>query len=112
MSITVYGASDDLIEVEGDLSEEWSPLSDGASDDGGLLAFSDGTVLRVAYTDDGVWRVTPLSRGSATMTKTEAVDADDDNYSDRVTLDGDIRWVVFGSEYKPVFGSEYKPVKR
>lgn len=88
--------------MEGDIREEWSALSDGASDDGGLLAFSDGTVLRVAYTNDGIWRVTPLARGTATMDITLAVDAEDDNYSDRAVLDGDIRWVVFGSEYKAV----------
>lgn len=95
--VTVYGASDDLIEVEGDISEEFNPPYDPTT---GILAFSEGTVLRVEFTQDGIWRVTPLFRGTATISIVQAVDEDDDNYSDRVTLEGDVRWVVFGSEFR------------
>ena len=92
--IHVYGASDDLIEVEGDIVEEFSYSDD--EDRGDVLAFSDGTLLSVEYTRDGIWRISPLSRGSAEMTITQAVSADDDEYSDKATLDGDIRWVAHG----------------
>lgn len=95
--VTIYGASDDLIEVEGDVEEEFNPPPDEAT---GILAFSDGTVLRVEYTNDGIWRVTPLFKGTATISIVQAASEDDDNYSDRATLEGDVRWVVFGSEFR------------
>lgn len=91
MSITVYGASDDLIEVDGDIYEEFNPQGDEPS----LLAFSDGTVLRVVFDQDGIWRITPVVSGTATLT--HAFGQDDREHSDKATLDGDVRWVVFGS---------------
>jgi hypothetical protein len=90
-TVTIYGTSDDLIEVEGDIQAEC--IGDQA-----LLAFSDGTVLSVVYNSDGVWSISRLSGGTAQMTHTPADGADSDNYSDRVTLTGDIRWCVFGDE--------------
>jgi hypothetical protein len=94
--VTIYGASDDLIEVEGDFSEEYNPSND---DDPTYLAFGDGTVLSVKYGDatGGFWRINRVRVGTATYAKTEATDEDDD-YSDRVTLEGDLRWVVVGTQ--------------
>ena len=95
-TITIYGASDDLVVVEGDLLEEFSfyPQDDEAR----LIGISDGTLLRVRYDEDGVWRLTLVHQGTAEMEKQEAPADDQDNYSDRVTLTGDIEWVVFGTE--------------
>lgn len=101
MSVTVYGASDDLIEVEGDISEEFNALGNfgDGEDDGGILAFDDGNVLRVTYTSEGVWRITPTYFGKGAVTIVPAVSADDEDYSDRATIDGQLRWVVFGSQF-------------
>jgi hypothetical protein len=103
MTVTVYGGSDDLIEVEGDVRAEFTALEVlGGEEDftGGFLAFSDGTLLKVSYQDAGIWRVTPVAKGHAVYEKTfEATDSESANYSDRVTLSGDIRWVVCGSDY-------------
>lgn len=93
MPITVYGASDDLIEVEGDIREEFD--IDGG---GKLFAFSDGTVIQVEWTKVGIWRITPMIKGSGELNIVQAPVDDDDNYSDRATLDADIRWVVRGSD--------------
>jgi hypothetical protein len=93
MPVTVYGASDDLIEVEGDIREEF-PCRDDSEDN--LLAFSDGTVLRVAFDEDGIWRLTPVVTGSAALT--HVFGQDDREHTDKATLDGDVRWVVYGSE--------------
>lgn len=95
--LKVYGASDDLIEVEGDIREEFNPSD---ADDPSLLAFSDGTLLQIQYGSDRLafWRITPLLYGSAKYSKTEATN-EDDNYSDVVTLEGDIKWVVCGNQW-------------
>jgi hypothetical protein len=93
--VEIYGSSDDLIEIDGDISEEFYALSE---DDGGLLAFSDGTLLRIAYDNDGMWRISPVLVGSAIYEMVQATDPDDD-YSDHAWLTGDIEWVVLGSKY-------------
>jgi len=93
MSITVYGASDDLVEVEGDISEEFN----SHEDETGFLGFSDGTLLSIAYTAEGFWRIHVVKGGTAHVDKVEG-DDEDTNYSDRVTLTGDVRWVLFGCQ--------------
>ncbi len=98
----VYGASDDLIEVEGVICEEFTLKNDGG--DGDILAFSSGAALRVVYTNDGIWKITILSPGAGvTIVPADNVDT---NYSDRATLvmpdkpDSFGRhWVVRGSEW-------------
>lgn len=90
--IVVYGASDDLLEIEGDISEEF-----GCYDiEAGVLACSDGTLLGVQY--DGCWRITTRMAGSAHLAHTPADGENTQNYSDRVELVGDIRWVVFSKD--------------
>lgn len=90
--VKVYGQSDDLIEVEGNIYEEFNPDS---SDAPSYLAFSDGTVLSIEYSS--TWTIKRVIEGTATFTKTDATGPDDD-YTDRVKLEGDIRWCVFGSK--------------
>ncbi|WP_047891769.1 hypothetical protein [Micromonospora sp. RV43] len=90
--ITVYGASDDLIEIDGDISEEFGYHNE---DKGDLLAFSDGTVLRIVFTDAAIWRITTVARGSAELTIEQAPEDDESNYTDRATLIGAV-WVVHG----------------
>lgn len=89
MKVTVYGASDDLVELEGDLSEEFS-----TSNDGGFLSFSDGTILLVEYRDEGLWKISQLAVGAADFSLRPATDLDKD-YSDRATLEGDFRWALW-----------------
>lgn len=97
-TITVTGASDDLIEVDGAIREEFNARDTDRGGDGNLLAFSDGTVLHIDYTRAGVWRIAPLARGTATLTIDQCSgDEDDDRYTDVATLAGDVRWVVHGN---------------
>jgi len=93
MAVTLYGASDDLIEIEGDLEEEFYLIND---DHGDIFAFSDGTLVRVQYTRDGIWSIQVLTEGTARSNIDRADGADEENYSDRLTLKGEIRWVVQG----------------
>ncbi|MEU0078432.1 hypothetical protein ABZY58_11095 [Micromonospora tulbaghiae] len=93
MPLTVYGASDDLIVVAGDIREEFTLHH--AGEDGDLLAFSDGTILRISLGHAGIWRIRPVVRGTAELTIEQAPEGDSSNYSDRATLSGAV-WVVHG----------------
>lgn len=93
MTLTIQGFSDDLIEIGGDLREEFE-----ASRDGDLLAFSDGTVLGIIYSAEGVWRITRHHAGRAEYSLVQATANDEDVYSDVATLTGvGLTWVVQGS---------------
>lgn len=92
--ITITGSSDDLIDVDGDLREEFG--YDNPLGKGDLLGFSDGTLVRILHDSEGVWRVTRLKAGAAVFTLEQA---DADGRTDRATLDGDVRWVVHGSTF-------------
>ena len=89
--VKIYGASDDLIEIEGDMRDELCH----SGDEPVLLGFSDGTILRVWYDEDGIWRIIRVSGGSATFTH-EPGDVEADRV-DVAHLEGDIRWCVMGS---------------
>jgi hypothetical protein len=91
MSITVYGASDDVIEIDGDIAEEFYYTDN--SKRGDFLAFSDGTILRIVFGNDG-WRITPVFEGTSKLTIVQHADGEDG--TDRAALDGDVAWVVHG----------------
>jgi hypothetical protein len=94
--LIIYGASDDLIEIDGSVREEFGCMLDTAQESA-YLAISDGTVLRVRYDEDGIWRFTPLVVGSASVHY--EFGTDDRTHSDRVTLTGDdLSWVVLGTQ--------------
>jgi hypothetical protein len=95
--IKIHGESDDLIEIEGDIHQEFNiPLDD---DESIILAFSDGTLLKIQF--DGCWRITRIHAGLATYNKIyEAISPDDDKYSDEVELTGhSISWIALASIY-------------
>lgn len=99
--VKVYGASDDLIELDGSLYEEFS--YDEHKDN--YIAFGDGTVLQVLYTGNGRWHIDRYMAGTAEYEKVEATSdegkRDDETpaYSDVVTLRGDLQWAVHGSGF-------------
>lgn len=95
--LRLFGYSDDLVEVEGDLSEEFDWYADDPNESR-LLAISDGHLLRIRYDEDGIWRLSVAQSGTAKLTKTEGRIGVDN--SDTVELDGDnLTWVVFGLAY-------------
>ena len=91
--VTITGASDDLIEVDGAIREEFNWYDE---DDPAYLCFSDGTVLSVEYDNHGIWRVNRIVAGTAEYSKVEGSEVEDT--FDVVTLEGDISWVVFGKQ--------------
>lgn len=62
MATVVYGASDDLVEVDGDVRGEvgFYTTREGES---GCVFLSDGTILRIAYDSNGIWRIAPIRKG-------------------------------------------------
>jgi hypothetical protein len=98
--IRIWGASDDLLEVDGDVYEEFSVYGT-ASDEPLFVAVSDGSLWKVTYDDDGCWRVASVVVGANKHTRIEAdgVEAEDRadgtcGYSDVVTIQGDVAWVA------------------
>lgn len=84
-SVVVYGSSDDLIEVEGILDDEFYYATYGEE----FLLFDEGTVLAIQYTDEGIWRLRVARAGTATVSieRCES-DGSDDDYSDRASITG------------------------
>lgn len=91
----VYGASDDLIEFDGDLRGEVSCYGTEKHKLGVLVAFSDGTILAVRYgkpAAGGVWAIDVLWKGSLFDRHEVCMDEDADPYSDQVFFkDGKLR---------------------
>lgn len=101
-TLQIYGASDYLIEIDGALCEEFTYQPDESN----YLAFSDGTVLRITYTDEGIWRITPTRYGTAKFNDETAIAGDDDNYSDKITLTGEFKWVLYGHGFSIIKDSK------
>jgi hypothetical protein len=99
MTLKLYGASDDLIELDGDIDDEFY-IGDGADEggEGGCVGLSDGTVLGVIYDHDGVWRFTIKKNGTSEVQITGNDPDDKNNYSDTVTITGPIKWAMYSTE--------------
>jgi hypothetical protein len=57
--IKFYGSSDDLLEIDGDIYEEFYVPDDKPF----YVALSDGTLLRIHYDEDAIWRIHLSSEG-------------------------------------------------
>lgn len=93
MPVYVSGHSDDLIEIDGDLSEEF-PYDE---DEDNFVAFSNGIVLKIAYKGDhwSVWVVAnPLKHRVDIEQGSE--ESDWAAYSDRASFDAPASWVLHG----------------
>lgn len=101
MATKVYGASDDLIEFEGDFRSEVGCY--GAAQ-GVLVAISDGTFLEVKYGkgDRGIWAVSLLKRGPLFERIDQCTDEDADVYSDVAHFKDGVKWAYAASEWEVV----------
>lgn len=97
MATTIYGASDDLIEIEGDIREEFSAPAWGDNEGRFLVAASDGTLIEVRY--EGIWRITVIHQGSGIWTHDPNPLCDDERYSDRLTCETVLAWVALATDY-------------
>ena len=95
--LKIYGCSDDLIEVEGYINEEYGCYGTDKEDRKGvLIVASDGTVAEIKYgkLGQGIWGIQLLAQGSCFVELDLCVDESAKPYSDILLLDDDVKWVV------------------
>lgn len=83
MATKVYGASDDLIEIDGDVRGEVGYY--GSEEKGGaLVVCDDGTILEVKYGKggQGIWQVSLIKAGALFDRIDQCDDPDAKIYSD------------------------------
>ncbi len=100
MTTKVYGASDDLIEVDGDVRGEVSCFGTGDEERGVLLMFSDSTVLEVRYgkNGDAIWEVRLLKQGALFDRIDQCADEDADPHSDVAHFRDGVKWCYAARE--------------
>lgn len=107
MKTKIYGASDDLIEIDGEISDEHNQI-----DFSGKVICSDGTEAKLEYNDDGIWKFSLIEMGNKYLDLIESKGDDVphthefarglSSYSDVLVLDDGIEWVKIGrKKYKP-----------
>ena len=106
MITKIYGASDDLIEIDGNISDE----IDCYNNTNKAIVFSDGTEAKITY--DGNWRVKLITKGDlfdrivfGNEEDKQHTDVDAkgcSNYSDVLIMKEGIEWVKIGRKtFKP-----------
>lgn len=92
----VYGYSDDLLEIEGDLFYDEVCLAG----DSVQLAFSNGLLVEFIYCESATWQFHILSNpNNIPFTKMELGEAEEQGYSEHLIIEGHIEWcVVVGEE--------------
>ena len=101
MSTKVYGASDDLVEIEGDVYGESGCYG---CDKGVLVVASDGTVLTATYgkADLGIWDITAIRQGKLFDGIVTCDDADADPNSDVAHFRDGLKWAFTATEWEKV----------
>ena len=108
MFTRIYGASDDIIVIDGQISEEVDAYS--STDESFKFKTSKGTEGTITY--NGEWKITLTEEGPDFVKLIQAVGDDNihtenntnniPSYSDILILDGDLEWVkVNGEKSKP-----------
>jgi hypothetical protein len=97
----VYGASDDLIEFEGDVTGETGATWRST---GTLLMFSDGTLLEAYYGKGelAIWSIQVLAQGSLLKGVIPCMDEDAEIYSDIAEFNDGLKWAYSADEWERV----------
>jgi hypothetical protein len=104
MSTRVYGASDDLIEFEGDVSGEVSCFGTDDQEKGVLIIFSDGTLVEIKYgkVDSAIWGINIIKRGELFDHLEPCDDEEAKINSDILELKDGIKWAYAAREWGKV----------
>ena len=100
----VYGASDDLIEFEGDIRGEVGCYETDDEERGVLVIFSDGTLLEVKYgkTGKAIWAVTLVEKGPLFDRIELCTDEDATPYSDEAHFKDGLKWAYAATRWERV----------
>lgn len=103
MKTLLYGASDDLIEIEGAITDEHDCYE--VCEKGINFSASDGTKGVITY--DGEWKIEVISNGTLFSNKTLSVGDDSTHvdeakgctsYSDVVIFESGLEWIKIGKK--------------
>lgn len=97
MSTRIWGASDDLVEIDGDVRGE-----EGSFDTDTLLVCSDGSILSIEYGKLGVWKITIIRQGDLYERLEVCDDPDADVYSDIAHFKDNMKWVIAAQAWNKV----------
>ena len=88
--VKVYGASDDLVEIE---NSQYKEDEIGCYDHDVRIRFLDGTIIRVGYPKDGlaIWRIEIEKQGTAEHNMTICNVENARIYSDIFEIDSEIK---------------------
>lgn len=102
MATKIYGASDDLIRFEGDISEEVGAFK--AGDMPFLVAFDDGTILSVGYgkPEGGIWDIRIFNHGTLFDRRESCYDSGASPHSDVVYMKDGVKRVFIGRDWEVV----------
>ena len=102
MVTRVFGCSDDLIEISGDLCDEVN-FYDGEKP--ALITFSDGTLLAVRYGKPGclsIWAIDLIRAGDLFNRIEVCLSEDDDPYSDQAFFDDGLKWAYVATQWQKI----------
>jgi len=95
----IWGTSDDLIEVDGDVRGEVD-----CYDDEVLLICSDGTLLGIKYgkMEMAIWQINVIQEGSFLEGVEQCTSEDADIYSDVALFHDGLKWVYAAKNWEKV----------
>ena len=104
MATKIYGCSDDLCEIKGDVTGEISCYGTDDQEQGLLVMCSDGTILEVRYgkAGMGIWAIMPISQGSLFERMDYCANEEADPYSDVAHFKDGLKWAYAATEWQKV----------
>lgn len=101
METKIYGASDDLIEFEGEYRGEAVAYGTDRDEKGVLLVCSDGTLLEAKYgkNDMAIWGINLIKAGELFERIDLCDDENADPHSDIAYLKEGIKWIYWCREW-------------
>ncbi|MCP4638867.1 MAG: hypothetical protein GY851_00465 [bacterium] len=104
MTTKIYGAWDDLVEFEGDVSGEFGACGTDDRTHGVLVVCSDGTLLDVKYGKDqrAIWGVRVMRGGDYFDHLDPCDDEDATPYSDVAHFRDGLKWAYAASDWENV----------
>jgi len=104
VATSIYGASDDLIEFDGDVRGEVGCYGTDDKEQGVLISCSDGTILEVKYGKGGaaIWGIMVIQKGRLLTEVKACVDEDAKIYSDVAVFATGLKWAYASQEWERV----------